>query len=151
MLTLLRQTRRRKMSGERTATTQTPAERKINEGLERNIKLNYQGIDLPDVLADLAERTGVNVRLDNWRLADLDHKIDLPVVCDLPPLPLRTALRHLLDVESLSTAKLAWTVRDESLLLTTRLEANSHHELLILDVRGLIEPPDDKNAFMAEN
>lgn len=150
LLTLLRQALRRKMSGERTAITQTPAERKITEALERNIKLDYQGIDLPDVAADLAERTGVNVRLDTWRLADLDRKIDLPLVCDLPPLRLKTALRRLLNCKELARAELAWCIRDESLVLTTKVDANSQHELLVMDVSAILLPKEDGNSFEEE-
>ena len=152
LLTRLRSALGCRSSGKPAAEEQqTPAEQKIAAALEREIKLDYRGLGLQDAVADLAEQTGVNIRLDGKRIVEGSLHIDAPVICELPPLPLKTALRRLLDCTPLVEGELAWIVRDESLVLTTRVDANSQHELLLMDVRGLTRPEEDENSFKEEN
>lgn len=151
LLTRLREQMRPRSGGKQAVAKWTPAEQRIAAAMKREVKLDYQGLPLQDVVADLAEQTGINMRLDKWMIADPVGKIDIPVFCDLPPLPLKMALRRLLELERLADAELAWCIHNESLVLTSRVSANSRHELLIMGVRSLAGPGDDENAFEEEN
>jgi hypothetical protein len=138
----------RQRDGEHPAPLQPPpAEQKIAAALDREIKLDYQGLKLQQVASDLAERTGVNVRLDERNLNEAAVPTDTPISCHIPSLPLKLALRQLLEDEHLAEAGLAWTMRDECLVLTTNEVANYERELLVLDVRGLAGQGEENVTF----
>ncbi|MEX2026082.1 MAG: hypothetical protein WEH44_02260, partial [Pirellulaceae bacterium] len=68
-------------------------------------------------------------------LADADIPLEMPLTCDLPPLPLRHALAILLDEH-----KLTFDPRGEVLYVTTPEDAESELATRIIDVRHLLDP-----------
>ena len=78
---------------------------------------------------DLAQRAGVNVRYDERKTVETSVLPETPISCHLPSLPLKLALRRLLEVETLASAGLAWTIREECLVLTTQDEVAAEREV----------------------
>jgi hypothetical protein len=147
LLTRLREQLHARTSGKPLIHNPPPAERNIAAALDRKIKLDYQGLTLRQVVGDLALRADINVRLAERKLQEVSDPTDLPINCHLPSIPLKLALRRLLEVEPLAKAELAWVIRDECLVLTTKDEVAAEPEILILDVRGLAGPGEDKETF----
>src|SRR5678810_952948 len=95
---------------------------------EKNFKLSYREQPLREVVADLAKKTGVNMRIDESHLAEEGVSLWRPVTCDLPPLPMYAALDRLAQCPALKPFELAWCFRDDCLVLTTALDANTEQE-----------------------
>lgn len=149
LLTQIRSVHRARTNGMPAPNSQSSAEKKLAAALEQNFQLTCRERPLREVVADLAKKTGVNVRLDELRLEEARVNLSVPVTCDLPPLPLQAALGRLAQSQALAEYVLAWSVRDESLVLTTMLDANTEHEQIVIDVHDLVEPREDENAFQA--
>ncbi|MFN0020739.1 MAG: hypothetical protein ACKVP0_20970 [Pirellulaceae bacterium] len=147
LLTRLREHLHARSTGKPPAHNPAPAERNIAAALDWEIKLDYQGRTLQQVVDDLAQRSGINMRLDVRKLAETSDPTDVPLNCHLPSLPLKLAIRRLLEVEQLAGTGLAWAIQDECLVLTTQDEVTAEREILILDVRGLAGPGEDKETF----
>ncbi len=109
------------------------ARRQIEEALSRTGSVDYIDAPLSAVAAELRDRLGVNVVLAKDSLADAAIASDTPVTAHISAVSYRSLL-HLI----LKDLKLAWTIRDEVLLITTPEEADSMLETRLYPVLDLV-------------
>lgn len=105
----------------------------IHQALRTDVTLKYVSRQLRDVCADLSQQLLIPVIPRQAFLADADISLEMPLTCDLPPLPLRHALAILLDEH-----KLTFDPRGEVLYVTTPEDAESELVTRIIDVRHLL-------------
>lgn len=105
--------------------------RRMEERLNETVSIDYQDKPLGDVAAELRGMIGGNVVLDKSVVASLGA--DAPVSFQLDNVPLRVALRFLLE-----RLDMTYALYDEALVLMTRDAANDHLEIRFYEIEPLL-------------
>jgi len=92
-----------------------PAAIAARAALDKPVTVDFAETPLREVTADLAKDAGVSITVDTRALEDAGLDLETPVTFRLSGKPLAVVLDR-----SLETIDLAWEVRDEGLLVTTR-------------------------------
>ena len=111
----------------------TGSEQKIRTALAEKTELHLDDLPLADFAALVKRRHGIEVQFDQKALIDYGIGWDTPLTCDLQGISLRSALRLLL-----SGLDLTYVVRNETLLVTTKTEAENIEVVRIYPVEDLV-------------
>ncbi len=109
------------------------AEAKINHALFKRGDFAFVETTLADVAAFISKNYSVNVTLDQQALDVVGIKSETPVTIDVKDVSLRSALGLILR-----PLELAWMIRHESLMITTREEANANSKVRVYEVSDLV-------------
>jgi hypothetical protein len=108
-------------------------EKRIREALTRPVPLGFAGKPLSEVIAALRDFLRAEIQLDSRALAEARVASDPRITVDQPGI----SARSLLDA-IVTPHKLAWTVRDETIWITTPAEECDHFLVSwVYDVAGL--------------
>jgi len=110
---------------------------------------SFDRVPLKDVMDQIASKYGIRIRLDTAALKETkfdtntkkEYTIDrtaLPITFHIKDVTLRAALNLMLAEHDL-----AYVVRDEVLLITTKARAGSMFETRLYNVRDLVVPEND--------
>jgi hypothetical protein len=105
---------------------------KIRRALEKPITLKFQDAPLADIARQIGNLVAFPILVDSQSLNDLGLTPDTELSLDVKDVKLREALDSLFAGE-----ELAWTVRDDILLITTKDDADFHLETRVFDVCDL--------------
>jgi len=111
------------------------AEQKIIEKLDEPITLEFMDTPLSDVIDFIREVTEVNIVVDRVALDDEGVTTDTPVTINVQNVPLRSALKLLLD-----PLNLTYLVRDDVLQITSQSEAGQELIHKVYPVADLVMP-----------
>ena len=114
----------------------------IEKTLQEPIDLKFVEAPLLDVIDFLKKKSKVEIVLDTQCLADVGISGDTPVTVDLHTLPLRSALNLMLR-----PLKLAWTIHNDVLFITTPEEAEALLTTKVLDVSDLVLCKDSRGEL----
>jgi hypothetical protein len=103
--------------------------------MEQEMGFDYDNAALTDVCDDLSQHLGINMRLDERRLEEAGINIDTAIRCNFPAAALRVQLRRLCDA-----LEMDFTIRHETLWLTSREATEGELTTRIFDVRPLVDP-----------
>jgi hypothetical protein len=108
----------------------------IHEALLETCELEFNELPLIDALNRLAEQLHAQLFIDRHALADESIRTDTPMTCLVKGLSNRAALKLLLD-----ELKLDYSIRDEVLLVTTKVEAEDMLTVRVYPVFDLVVRP----------
>ena len=114
----------------------------IEKALQEPIDLKFVEAPLLDVIDFLKKKSKVEIVLDTQCLADVGIGGDTPVTVNLHALPLRSALNLVLR-----PLKLAWTIHNDVLFITTPEEIQLLFTTKVLDVADLVVCKDSKGEL----
>ena len=109
------------------------AEARILRQLERRDSFVFTKMPLTEFVQQLRERFGINVVIDQKSLEDFGIDTATPISVHLRDTTLESSLNLVLD-----SLELSWTIRNESLVITTPEEAEYHLETRVYPVRDLV-------------
>jgi hypothetical protein len=109
-------------------------EEQVERAMAAPVSLSFHDAPLEEVLERVGEKSGLQIVLDRKALADAGLGLDAPVALDVSDISLRAALHLILDA-----VDLCWMIRDEVVLITTKVEAENMLATKIYDVADLIE------------
>lgn len=102
-----------------------PVPKKINDALNTLLSLEFYETPLPDVIAFIREKTGVNIILDS-------NVPQIPVTIKLGDVPIKTALKYILPPE------INYEIKDDIVLISSEKS-----DLRVYDIRDLLINIDD--------
>lgn len=122
----------------------------IEAALDRPTQIEFVESPLSDVVDFLKDYHGIEIQLDQRALGEAGVATDAPITKNLKNLSLRSALNL-----TLRDLHLAWTLRDEVLLVTTPEQAAANLTTRVYDVFDLVacydkddEPWDDYDTLV---
>ncbi len=128
--------------GRRTYTFDAPQNERIRQRLEKTISVNFRSVPLVDAVAELAERSECDIRLDPRSLQGTRVRPRTPVTLELSEQKLDTVLLALLR-----ELDLAWMLRDGVLWIVSRQDADELLKTAVYDVRDLARDEDESRAL----
>ena len=114
----------------------------IEQELSTTTEFEYVETPLTDVIADLEAKHNIEIELDTKALEDAGAASDTAITKNLKGIPLRSALRLLLE-----GLDLTFVIKDDVLLITTPGAADGMVELRVYDVELLLGPDHDTNKL----
>jgi hypothetical protein len=114
---------------------QSTAEIKIRKALDEPTSLEFVETPLTDVIDYLKDLHGIEIQIDNKALEDGGAGTDTPVTKNLRGISLRSALRLMLG-----PMDLAYVIKDEVLLITTKEKADAELVTKVYPVADLVLP-----------
>jgi hypothetical protein len=103
--------------------------------------LSYSDRSLEDVVTNISEEYGIDIRLDRTALEEAGIGTDSPVTNSLKNVSLRSALKLILR-----NLQLTWIIEDEVLMITTNEAANKHFDICVYSIQGLVDGSDPKSV-----
>jgi hypothetical protein len=118
------------------------SEQVIKHSLNDKTSFDFQGVPLRDVMQFIADKHHILIQIDNSALkgAQIDPSAT-QITMAVKDISLRSALNLLL-----SQYDLAFVIKDEVLLLTTKAKADSMFDTRLYDVRDLVGHDYDPNG-----
>ena len=110
-----------------------PAEEKIEAALNMPAELAFKDATLTDVVESLKTRHKIEIRLDRRAMEEAGIYADVKVTKNVGKMPLRAALRQMLD-----DLGLTYVIENEVLLMTTKEAAESKLTPVIYPVTHLM-------------
>jgi len=108
---------------------------RVREALHHPTRIEFVDTPLQDAISFLKDYHQIEIQLDNRALEDAGVGSDTPVTRTLNGLPLKSALKILLD-----DLDLAYVVQNDVLLITTQDKASAICEVRVYDVTKLVAP-----------
>jgi serpin B len=118
-------------------------ERAIEQALDAPCALDVDKTPLGELCAKIAHKHKVRVFIDAKALEDAGQNDQVELSWDAPELKLRSALNQLLG-----QLGLAWTIRDESLVISTHEKLSQRLELRVYEVADLIDEDDHIDSLI---
>ncbi len=123
----------------------TPAERDIERKMSIPVHVSFKDTSLSEaieILSNLSNQgsdrqESINIAIDAPSLRDAGVALDRPVTLRLDNISMKSALNLLLD-----QVGLAWTIRNDALVITTKEKARGEIKLVIYPVHELVVPLD---------
>ena len=128
--------------GRQTFAFEPPQHVSLRATLARPVSVRFRDVPLADAIHELAEKSGVDMRLDPVGLRQVGVREREPVNLTLRDRSLRSVL-HV----ALSDFDLTWMLRDGVLWVTSEEEANALLKTAVYDVRDLCSDMDESNAL----
>lgn len=100
--------------------------------LRQQVNVAFDKVNLDQAIAQLAEQSQVEMRIDVWRLEENGDSPDEPVDYEMGKHPLKTVLDVMLE-----PLELNYILRDGALYITTDLEAQETMIAAVYDVRDI--------------
>ncbi len=114
------------------------AEERIRQALAKQVDdLDFQGVSLRAVIEQLSTQVDVPIQFHEQRLEEIKNSPDQTVSIVLPRMTLQSALRNIL---SRISDDLAYTIRDEVLLITSKKDAAQEQPVAKPQTRSMAEP-----------
>ncbi|MEZ6060111.1 MAG: hypothetical protein R3C19_07105 [Planctomycetaceae bacterium] len=129
-----------KQHGRRTFIFDPPVHELLRQRLNENASVDYSDIPLTTAVAELAQQTGIDIRLDLTELRNARIREREPISLKLADRQLSTVLHVML-----SPLKLTWAMRDGVLWITSEKKAEGEMLTAVYDVRDLCR--DDSESF----
>ncbi len=107
----------------------------------RSAGLDYSETPLQDVVSQLQDDYGIQVRLNKPALEEAGIGTDAPVTIALHNISLNSALRLMLN-----SLQLRYVIDDEVLMITTQEDAEMHLKICVYDARKIIPDASEKNV-----
>lgn len=130
--------------GRRTFVLDPPQHQRLREKLEQNVDVNFREQPLVRAVAQLAEKSGADIRIDSQSLREDGIRDREPVSLVLTERKLGTVLQVLL-----SNLGLTWVLRDGVMWIMTEVDAEDLMKTAIYDVRDLCRD-DQESAALTE-
>lgn len=105
----------------------------INRALVKPVKFAFVDTPLTGVVEFIQDQFKVRVLLDRKSLEDAGVAVDTPVTIQVQDVTLKSGLNLILR-----PFKLAWIIRDETLIITSADEAEAHLVVRVYQVRDLV-------------
>lgn len=129
--------------GRQTYIFDPPSNLRIRERLKANASVNFNEIPLQTAVKQLAEATGIDIRVDLPSLRDAGIRGREPITLRLEDRPLLTILQAMImDFD------LGWFIRDGVLWVTSSETAESSLRTAVYDVRDLCRDEDESAALL---
>jgi hypothetical protein len=103
--------------------------------------LSYSDRSLQDVVKNISDEYGIDIRLDRTALEEAGIGTDSPVTNSLKNVSLRSALKLILR-----NLQLTWIIENEVLMVTTAEAANKHFDTCVYSIQGLVDDSDPKSV-----
>lgn len=129
--------------GRRTFTLDPPEHRKLREGLQDNVSVNFADTPLQEVAAELSRLAEIDIRLDGPALRKQRIREREPVTLRLSDRRLSTVLHVLL-----ADLNLTWVLRDGVLWITSSEQADELEKTAVFDVRDLCRDEQESAALI---
>ena len=112
------------------------AEKKIFDALDKKVEsFEFTETPIRDVIAQIEDAQGIPVEIDMKALEDAGFDLETPLTKSISGISLRSALRLLLgDLD------LAYIIKDEVMLITTKEKAAEHIVIKVYPVADLVLP-----------
>ncbi|OAI53289.1 hypothetical protein AYO47_05145 [Planctomyces sp. SCGC AG-212-M04] len=115
------------------------AERRIETALRKDVDFEFVGVELTSVMQSLAEKHGLNVKMDGEALRQANVPLNSQINLVASGLPLANALS--LMFRDVAGQRLDYVIENEMLVVTTAERAKTTREMRIYDVRGITSDP----------
>ncbi|MGO9110950.1 MAG: hypothetical protein ACLP9L_17145 [Thermoguttaceae bacterium] len=111
----------------------------MSKSLDEPTTVDFNAVPLNRAIKEIERRQQITIRVDNKALAAIYEQADMPVTLHVAGITLRSVLNLL--IRSADPFNLDWTVRDGSILVTTRGQAEAEevtrrHDVLDLVAKG---------------
>ncbi|MBN1590518.1 MAG: hypothetical protein JW888_13465 [Pirellulales bacterium] len=125
--------------------TRSEADARIHHALAQKTKMQFMENPLGEVADYLSHAHDIPIRLDKGALEELDLSSDTLITCTFENISLRNALELMLrDLE------LAYTVRNDVLLITTEEVAEANRKVGVYDVADLVTYRNEKGEIWTD-
>lgn len=139
-------TKRREKYKEPTLAPVSPAEEKIRKSLTRPITVDFRETPLDQITKFVQDFAGINVVLDQVGLDEAGVDSEEPVSLQLEDIPLKSALKLMLG-----PLELAYLIKDDVLLITSKERAESLLVTKVYPVADLVIPITNFNSGVGAN
>jgi len=139
-------TKRREKFKEPTLAPVSPAEEKIRKALTRPITFDFKETPLDQIAKFVQDFAGINVVLDQIGLDEAGVNSDEPVSLQLEDIPLKSAMKLMLG-----PLELAYLIKDDVLLITSKEKAESLLVTKVYPVADLVIPITNFNSGVGSN
>lgn len=126
----------------RTFALDPPQHGVLRQKLDENTSVTFKDVPLQAAVAQLAEQTGADIRLDMAELKSVGVREREPLTLTLNDRPLHTVIELLL-----AKLKLTWTLRDGTLWITSPEAAEANLLSALYDVRDLCRNETESDAL----
>ena len=119
----------------------TESELAIENSLSQKVSLHYQDKPLTDVIRQIALDHGINITMKTREIETEGLSASQPISIDVDGITLRSALNLLLD----QAGGLVYSIENETLMITNRLEQETKYINVAYNVADLVVPVGIRN------
>ena len=134
-------TKRRARLGRVDSRERTESELAIENSLSQKVSLHYQDKPLTDVIRQIALDHGINITMKTREIETEGLSASQPISIDVDGITLRSALNLLLD----QAGGLVYSIENETLMITNRLEQETKYINVAYNVADLVVPVGIRN------
>ena len=135
-------TKRREHLGRVDSRERSDSELQIENSLGQKVSLHFHDVPLTDVIRQIAVAHGINITMKTRAIETEGLSASQPVSIDVDGITLRSALNLLLD----QAGGLVYSIENETLMITNRLEQETRYVNIAYNVADLVVPVGIKNA-----
>jgi hypothetical protein len=132
--------KRREKYGRADSRERTESELQIEKSLGEKVSLHFHDVALTEVIRHIATVHGINIAMQTRAIETEGLTADQPVSIDVDGITLRSALNLLLD----QAGGLVYTIENETLMISNRLEQETKLVTLTYNVADLVVPVANK-------
>lgn len=132
--------KRREKYGRADSRERTESELQIEKSLGEKVSLHFHDVALTEVIRHIATVHGINIAMQTRAIETEGLTADQPVSIDVDGITLRSALNLLLD----QAGGLVYTIENETLMISNRLEQETKLETRTYNVADLVVPVANK-------
>ncbi len=114
----------------------TESEMQIEKSLGQKVSLHFHDVPLTEVIRHIATVHGINIAMKSHAIETEGLTTSQPVTIDVDGITLRSALNLLLD----QAGGLVYSIENETLMITNRLEQETKFEVITYNVADLVIP-----------
>lgn len=140
-------TSRREKYGRTDARERTESELQIEKSLGQKVSLHFHDVPLTEVIRHIATVHGINITMKTRAIETEGLTATQPVSIDVDGITLKSALNLLLD----QAGGLVYSIENETLMITNRLEQDTKLVPIAYNVADLVVPVGLKNAGFGNN
>ncbi|MBL8812261.1 MAG: hypothetical protein JNM43_19000 [Planctomycetaceae bacterium] len=133
---------RREKYGRTDARERTESELQIEKSLGQKVSLHFHDVPLTEVIRHIATVHGINITMKTRAIETEGLTATQPVSIDVDGITLQSALNLLLD----QAGGLVYSIENETLMITNRLEQDTKQETRAYNVADLVIPVGLKNG-----
>jgi len=134
-------TKRRERLGRVDSRERTESELKIEKSLGDKVSLHYKDTPLTEVVRQIALDHGINITMKTREIESEGLSVTQMVSIDVDGITLRSALNLLLD----QAGGLVYSIENETLMITNRLEQDTKYLNVAYNVADLVVPVGIRN------
>ncbi|MFM8478134.1 MAG: hypothetical protein ACKOEO_20305 [Planctomycetaceae bacterium] len=134
--------KRRERFGRVDSRDRSESELQIENSLGQKVSLHFQDMPLTDVIRQIAVDHGINITMKTRAIETEGLSVTQPVSIDVDGITLRSALNLLLE----QAGGLVYSIENETLMITNRLEQETKFVNVAYNVADLVIPVGNGNA-----